>query len=54
VKIDVDTNPTTANQFGILSIPTLIFFRDGQPVDQRAGALSKEALRSSIEQRLVA
>lgn len=50
VKVDVDTNPHIANSFGIQSIPTIIVFSQGQPVAQRAGLLSKDALRASIQQ----
>jgi thioredoxin 1 len=38
VKLDVDNNPEVAMKFGIRSIPTVLFFRDGQVVDQIIGA----------------
>ena len=37
VKLDVDNNPQAAAQFQIRSIPTLLFFKDGRPVDQMIG-----------------
>ena len=37
VKMDVDENPNTARQFGIMSIPTLLFKKNGQVVKQVAG-----------------
>jgi thioredoxin 1 len=48
-KVDVDSNPQTAMQFGIRSIPTLLFFKDGQVVDQLIGASSKKALSEKLE-----
>jgi thioredoxin 1 len=51
-KVDVDANPGITTAFGIQSIPTLIFFRGGEPVGQQVGALSKEALRAAVEQRI--
>ena len=48
-KLDVDNNPQTAMQFGIRSIPTLLFFKDGQVADQLIGASSKKALQSRLE-----
>lgn len=48
-KLDVDQNPQTAMQFGIRSIPTLLFFKDGQVVDQLIGASSKKALAEKLE-----
>jgi thioredoxin 2 len=44
LKIDVDQNPATANQFNIRSIPTMILFKGGRPVETLVGAMSKEAL----------
>ena len=37
-KMDIDMNPSTPMQFGIRSIPTLLYFKDGQVVDQVVGA----------------
>ena len=36
-KLDVDASPTTAGQFGVMSIPTVIVFRDGKEVDRKVG-----------------
>ena len=44
VKIDVDQNPAISGQFNIRSIPTLILFKDGNPVETIVGAMSKAAL----------
>ena len=41
VKLNVDENPNTAAKFGIMSIPTLMIFKDGKLADQKVGALSK-------------
>lgn len=48
VKVDVDQNQETASQFGIMSIPTLLVFKDGQPVDKTVGFQPKEALAELI------
>ena len=49
VKLNVDENPVTASQYGIRSIPTLLFFKEGRMVDRVTGALPKE----KIEQHLL-
>ena len=41
-KVDVDQNPGLAQQFGIMSIPTLMVFRDGELVNKAVGAIPKE------------
>lgn len=43
-KLDVDANPVTAQSFQVVSIPTLILFKDGQPVKRIVGAKGKAAL----------
>ena len=48
-KLDVDYNPTTAMQFGVRSIPTLLFFKDGQVADQLIGAAPKQHLAKRLE-----
>ncbi len=48
-KMDVDHHPQTPMQFGIRSIPTLLYFKDGQVVDQVVGAASKKVLTEKLE-----
>jgi thioredoxin 1 len=48
-KLDVDNNPTIAMKYGVRSIPALIFFKEGKPVDQIIGALPKGALKRKID-----
>ena len=43
-KIDVDENPATARDFQVVSIPTMILFKDGKPVKRIVGAKGKAAL----------
>ena len=47
-KIDVDANPATARDFQVVSIPTRILFKDGQPVKRIVGAKGKAALLREI------
>ncbi|MCX5707504.1 MAG: thioredoxin [Candidatus Omnitrophica bacterium] len=47
-KVDVDENPNIAGQFGIMSIPTLMFFKNGKVMEQVVGALSKVDLKKKI------
>ena len=51
-KVDVDENQELAAQLNIMSIPTLVLFKDGEVVDQVIGALSKSQLLSFLEQHL--
>lgn len=48
VKLDVDENPATAQKFGIMSIPTLLFKKDGQVVKQVAGVHTKDQLKAIV------
>lgn len=50
-KVNVDEEPEIASQYGVMSIPTLILFKDGQPVDKMVGVQSKETLKSKIQSR---
>jgi thioredoxin 2 len=52
VKINIDQNPATAEQFNIRSIPTLMLFKDGDPVETIVGALSKDALMERLNPHL--
>ncbi len=48
-KVDVDNAPNIAMKYGIRSIPALIFFKNGQPVDQIVGAVPEGVLKSKID-----
>ena len=48
VKIDVDENPLTARSFGSMSIPTLLFKKDGQVVKQVAGVHTAEQIKAIV------
>ena len=49
-KINVDENPLSASQYQAMSIPLLVFFKNGSEVGRSVGALPESALRSKIEQ----
>ena len=49
VEVDVDQNPQVSGQFGIMSIPTLMFFKNGQPVKTMIGAQGEEALKREFD-----
>jgi thioredoxin 1 len=49
-KLNVDDNPQTAQQFGVMSIPTLILFKDGKPAGQVMGFQPEPKLREFIKQ----
>ena len=51
-KVDVDKCPELAQQFGVMSIPTLILFKDGQVVDTLVGYHPKAALEDLIKKAL--
>ncbi len=52
VKINVDENPEVAGSFGIMSIPTLLLFKDGKKIDQKVGGQPKPQLKAFVEQAL--
>jgi thioredoxin 1 len=51
-KINVDENSQTAGQYSVMSIPSVLFFKNGQPMKTMVGAQSKEAYKQEIEQLL--
>jgi len=51
-KVDVGNNPSVASQYGIMAIPTLIFFKGGKVMSQVSGAQNKSALKQKIEENL--
>lgn len=52
LKLDVDENPSTAAVYEVMSIPTLIVFKDGQPVDKVVGFQPKENLAEVLDKHL--
>lgn len=51
-KLDVDQNNKIASRFGIRSIPTLILFKNGLPVDQIVGGVSKTTLETMLKKHV--
>lgn len=51
-KINVDENPQTAQTYGVMSIPSVLFFKGGQPVKTMVGAQPKENYKKSVEETL--
>lgn len=49
VKVNVDENPNLAAKFNVMSIPTMIIFKDGKAVDQMVGAMPKPAIATRLE-----
>ena len=52
VKLDADENPNVLMQFGILGIPTLMFFKDGQLAERMTGFLPKDKLKAKLAPHL--
>jgi thioredoxin 1 len=51
-KLDVDSNPQTAMNYGVRGIPTLLIFKGGSPVNQAVGAVPKSVLKGKLEESL--
>jgi thioredoxin 1 len=51
-KLDVDQNTQTASKFGIRSIPSILFFKDGKHVDTVVGAVPKPFLEAKVNEHL--
>jgi thioredoxin 1 len=52
MKLNTDDNPDVAGRYGIMSIPTLLFFKGGQPVEKVVGAVPKKVLKDAIDKLL--
>ena len=50
LKVNVDENGELAQQFGIRGIPTMIFFKDGQPIKTLVGVQPKDEIKKSLEE----
>jgi thioredoxin 1 len=48
-KLDVDNNPEVAEQFEVMSIPTMILFKDGKPVERMVGYVPRARLLNKIK-----
>ena len=51
-KVDVDANSKVATEYGIMSIPTIMFFKNGKIANQIVGAVNKLDLKRKIEENL--
>lgn len=52
VKLNADDNPDTPGRFGVMSLPTLLLFRNGQAVDRLVGFMGKEAIKARVSRQL--
>ncbi|MGB9600348.1 MAG: thioredoxin [Myxococcota bacterium] len=52
-KLNVDENEQTAYRYGIRSIPTIMLFKDGKPVDQIIGAVPKHVLKKMLDKHII-
>ncbi|HLU28042.1 MAG TPA: thioredoxin [Glycomyces sp.] len=48
-KLDTDANPETTRNYQVMSVPTMILFKDGKPADQLVGAHPKAAIKRFLE-----
>ncbi|MEU8436594.1 thioredoxin domain-containing protein [Streptomyces sp. NPDC029216] len=53
VQIDADANPGAVTRYGVLSLPTMLLFRDGEPVRQIVGARPRRRLLQELDEALV-
>ena len=53
-KLNVDQNPVTASQYSVMSLPTLLFFKNGRVVDTAAGALPRQEIERHLYRFLAA
>lgn len=48
-KLDIDTNPTAVSSYAVLNVPTVIVFKNGQPVERLTGPASKQEFVDAIK-----
>ncbi len=51
-KINIDDNPNVTARYGVMSIPTMILFRDGKPIERLVGLVAKERLEEFVKKAL--
>lgn len=51
-QLDVDVNPAVTQQFGVMSLPTLLLFVGGQPVERLTGFVKKEKIAAKVKPHL--
>ena len=51
-KLNIDENPNTPGKYGIMGIPTLLFFKNGELVDRIVGVVPKDAIEKKVKQLL--
>ncbi|MCA9555179.1 MAG: thioredoxin [Myxococcales bacterium] len=51
-KLNIDNSPMVAQRYRVMSIPTLLVFKDGQPVDQIIGAVGKDQIAAMLDRAL--
>lgn len=51
-KVDVDSNPEVSAKFGVRSIPTLLYFKNGEVVDKQIGAVPKGVLSGKLDAQM--
>ena len=52
IKVDVDENENLANKYDIMSIPTLVVFKNGEPVETLVGFMPKDSLKEAMTKHL--
>jgi thioredoxin 1 len=53
VKVNVDENQKYAGELGVFNIPTMVLYKNGQPVDKIVGAQPKKAIKAALEPHLI-
>lgn len=51
-KVNIDEEPELAQRFGVMSIPTLVFMKDGREIDRKVGVMPPEAFTSVLDENL--